>query len=113
MVEKYDINLWLNIYKAYYGNETYNTAEKKFGSRIYFKEWWKKFDNFTPFYAKLVDPSKDFSLLESLDHNYKYITEIYRKQIKKNPFYTFGEFIKLKERLGIISQIYKKEILKV
>ena len=107
LVEKYNINLDFSKYMAFIGSDLYNKAEEKFGAKIYYKNWWKIFDENQPYYGLLVKPSKNLSLIKCLDISYDYIKEILKHQLnRRNKFYSFQLIIFWKNILKMISKLY-------
>ncbi|MHA1490786.1 MAG: B12-binding domain-containing radical SAM protein [Promethearchaeota archaeon] len=113
LIEKYKINLDISKYVALFGSEIYNNAEKKYGAKIYYKKWWKLFTKNQPYYAALVDPNKDLSLLELFNLSYDYIKQIFYWQSKlNNPHFSFQSYLLYKTIANKISKLYEKKILK-
>jgi len=111
LVEKYNINLDFSKYMAFIGSNLYEKAEKKFGAKIYYKNWWKIFHEKQPIYGLLVKPSRNLSLIECIDLSYNYMKEILKYQLKrKNKFYSFQLIIFWKDMLKQILNLYQHNI---
>ncbi|MBN1215121.1 MAG: hypothetical protein JXA99_06715 [Candidatus Lokiarchaeota archaeon] len=111
LVEKYNVNLDFSKYMAFIGSKLYVIAEEKFGSKIYYKNWWKIFNINQHFFGLLVRPSKNMSLITCLKLNYQYLKEIIKYQIKrKNDFYSFQLVLFWKNILNKISNLNLKKI---
>ncbi|MBY9007572.1 MAG: cobalamin-dependent protein [Candidatus Lokiarchaeota archaeon] len=109
LVEKFNVNLDFSKYMAFIGSQLYNNAEEKFGSRIFYKNWWKLFDENQHIYGLLVRPSKDMSLITCLDISYNYMREIIKYQInRKNNFYSFHLILFWKSILNTILELKEK-----
>ncbi|MFX0035049.1 MAG: B12-binding domain-containing radical SAM protein [Candidatus Hermodarchaeota archaeon] len=106
--ERYKIILSILHYKALPGSIIYNDCEKKFGGKIYYKNWWRKPLANHRVYNKIVRPSKNLDFLTSLRLNYEWLKEFVQHQIKnKTPFYDKGDFKILREGYFKISYMYK------
>ena len=93
LIEQYKINLLYNKYTIYKNTELYDHCEEQFGSKIFYKEWWKKFDEYYHYYPALVDPSTNFSLADSISKNLRLFRRIYKFQQKiGNSYYKNEKF---------------------
>ncbi len=82
LIDNYKINFLYNKYTIYKNTAFYDCCEEEFGSKIYYKEWWKIFDEYYHYYPALVDPSFDFSLTNSISKNLRLFRKIYKIQQK-------------------------------
>jgi len=109
LVEKYNINLNFSKYALHPGSVFYNTAEEQYGSKFYYKEWWKILHENKEYFSALIDPSNKLTLKESLYYNLRYINEIFERQMKKgNKFYTRMRYLVLKKKFNKLLEIYEK-----
>ena len=113
LIENYLINLRFNKYLAIPGSELYDYGEEKFGTKILFKNWWKKFDKKQAYYSMIVNPSKELNFLESMALNFQFFSEIIKAQNKiKNPFYSLFRIMLFKKQNLINYDLYKKLLIK-
>ncbi len=113
LAEKYKINIRFNKYLAFSGSEVYSQAQNKYGAKIYYKNWWKIFNEKQPYYSMIVDPSKDFNFMDSLTLNFKFIKEIIKVQnALRNPFYSVFRLLSLKKQNFVNFNLYKKLMLR-
>jgi hypothetical protein len=102
-----------NKYTIYKNTAFYDCCEEEFGSKIYYKNWWKIFDEYYHYYPALVDPSKDFSLAKSISKNLRLFRKIYKIQRKLgNSYYESEKFEagnKAAEDVVFLIQRKKKE----
>ena len=106
IVERYSFNLLIAKYIAYIGSPIFDISEELYGTKIYFKEWWKIFDKNQLFYGGLVDPSATFSFIDSINKNHDLIIQIYKHQLKKekkNSYY----FSKVFNNTGMREKLVK------
>ncbi len=107
IIESYKINLYLAKYIAYIGSSIFEISEELFGTKIYFKEWWKIFDKNQVLYGGLVDPSQTHSLIDSIKNNYELITRIYKAQFKFNKSYYFPKLFNKKPIKEVFLRFYQ------
>ncbi|MFX0080148.1 MAG: B12-binding domain-containing radical SAM protein [Candidatus Hodarchaeota archaeon] len=106
--EMYKIILDIRYYKAIPGSSIFSSCESKYGTKIYYKEWWREPLENHRAYNKIVKPSKDLDFLDSLKLNYKWIKEFITYQINnKAPFYSKADFKILREGYFKLSHMYK------
>jgi hypothetical protein len=110
LIEQYKINFLYNKYVIYKNTSFYDNCEKEFGSRIYDKIWWKKFDEYYHYYPALVDPSGDFSLTSSIGKNLQLFKRIFRIQQKiGNTYYESQKIDGSIDNSAIIIDLLKKK----
>lgn len=108
LMEKYKINFRFAPYRLYVGTKLYRNAERKFGAKIYYKEWWKIFDNDQFFYSYLFKPSRYLDLPTALKKGHTLRKKIYKAQIQLgNPYYNNRTFQKYTNIMFKIIQLYK------
>jgi radical SAM superfamily enzyme YgiQ (UPF0313 family) len=108
LLKKNNINLIISKYMALFGSEIYTNAETKYSATIYFKEWWKIFDEKITLFGALVDPSKDYNLIECLNDQLSFIKDLFKIQIKRhNNYYSFADFYILKENMKDLLKLYE------
>lgn len=88
LMERYDVNLHIGTYSAFPGARAYEDCERRFGGKVYYKEWWKHFDKNQRHLAKVVSPRADVSVGDVLRGASRSIEKVYQAQSAKgNPFY--------------------------
>ncbi|MBN1802624.1 MAG: radical SAM protein [Candidatus Lokiarchaeota archaeon] len=88
LIKNYKINLMHAKYAAYPGSHDYNCSEKEYGSKIYYKKFWRIFDKKQAWYSIIVDPGSELSLLESVRKNAILLKKIYKIQLNmENTWY--------------------------
>ncbi|TXT64048.1 MAG: hypothetical protein BAJALOKI3v1_270030 [Promethearchaeota archaeon] len=109
LIEKYDINLSISKYIALCGSEIYKNAHKKYNAKVYCKEWWKRFHKYSPFLGALVDPEEHYSLLNCLNHEYGFIKQLFKAQLRrKNKFYSIPKLLIQKRNFELLKKLYKE-----
>lgn len=113
LVERYNINLYFSKYSALYGSKIFDDVEDKFGGKIYFKQWWKIFNEDQRALSALVEPSLTLSLIKSLNMNQDFLKQLFRLQInRKNEFYHPAKFLKLNhENMKLLQFLGESEII--
>ncbi len=107
-VEKFKFRFGLNNFMAYYGTKIFQDAET-FGSTIYFKEWWKIFDQKQLLYASLVSPSNELSFLEAYRFYTKLIKEILDVQNNmENSYYDKLRILKIRFKFKQSEKMYEE-----
>ncbi len=97
LVEKYNVNLWLGKYHAYFGHKLYEECEEVYGGQIFYKKWWRMFVKNQRLLCVMVDPSSELSLKEGFKLEVKIMAEIFKIQMKrKNKFFSLVRLLELK-----------------
>lgn len=98
LADKYHIILKFNKFLGYFGSELYNKADELYGTKYYYKKWWKIFDEDQVYYASLVNPSNNLTFKESINLSLNFIREFLKKQNKNgNPYYSLVNLLRWKE----------------
>jgi radical SAM superfamily enzyme YgiQ (UPF0313 family) len=112
LVEKFDVNLLIAKYTAYYGHELYDVCESKFGGSIFFKEWWKIFSRDQRSYATFIQPSKDLTVEKALKLESALLNIIFKKQMaRKNEFFSFPRFLGLIKKNNQYLESWKEALI--
>ena len=113
-METYHINFNFTKFIALQGSEIYESSEQKFGSNIYFKEYWKVFDKDLMYLGSLVRPSKDLSFCESIKLNKKFMKEIFRRQMRlNNNFYNLQNLVGFNKSAQFLVNLYRERCLNI
>ena len=114
LVDKYNVNLSIAKYTAYFGHKLYDECQKSFGGKIYYKQWWKSFSRDQRSYATLVKPSKDLTVVNALKLESILLKKNFKKQMaRQNEFYTFPRFLYLKKKNDQYLEMWKKALIKL
>jgi radical SAM superfamily enzyme YgiQ (UPF0313 family) len=84
LVEQYDVNFKYINYAVFKGTKLYDECESEFGSRIFYRKWWKRFDDYSQYYSALIDPSEDLNLTQAIKNDLIFFRKVYKAQIGKN-----------------------------
>lgn len=108
LIKEYKINFRYAQYRLYVGTELYRNAEKDYGSKIHFKEWWKIFDKDQFYYSYLFEPSEKLDFLSALKRMYELRKRIYNEQkILGNLYYTDLALREFNAKMFKIILLYK------
>ncbi|TFF98891.1 MAG: radical SAM protein [Promethearchaeota archaeon] len=95
--EKYKIDLIFATYAGYRGSKLVKNCKKRFGAKIYYKEWWKKCSKNQAMMASSIDPSSELSFPEALELAYNFGVRHFRNQRRlSNEWYSVVRFMALK-----------------
>ena len=96
LVEKFDVNLLIAKYTAFFGHKLYENCESEFGGKIFPKNWWKSFSKDQRIDATLIQPSKFLTVENALKLETDLLKTIFQKQIaRKNDFFSFPRLLGL------------------
>jgi len=112
LMETYNINFNFTKFIAIQGSETFDNSEREFGSKIYFKEYWKSFDKNLMFLGSIVKPSKELSFRDSICLNKKFIKETFEKQMKKkNNYYNLQNLVIFNKMAHLLENLYEEKCI--
>ena len=86
LMEKYFININWRLYEGFPRTRIYEECEERFGSYIYYKNWWKLPRDDQRELSRSIKPSSNFTLQRSLHSYLIFIKEAFKLQKSKNQF---------------------------
>ena len=108
LMEKYNINITWTFYAGLPRTLIYSECEDQYGSKIYYKEWWKLSNNNQRELCKLIKPSLNLTFGETIDLAEKYFKKMFFNQLKRgNRFYSKRYFSFYKKHL---KQLRKEDL---
>ncbi len=107
LIENYNIYIVWTLYAGLPRTKIYNECESKFGSKIFFKDWWRKPKDNQRELCKLIKPSSNLTFAETIDLAEKYFKKIYFYQQKRgNTFYSKSYYSFYKNHLKLLRAEY-------
>ncbi|MHA1670462.1 MAG: B12-binding domain-containing radical SAM protein [Promethearchaeota archaeon] len=87
LMKEYFINISWRLYEAFPGTRIYEECEERFGSFIYYKNWWKLPRDDQRDLSRFNKPSANFSLQNSLQSYKTFIQKAFELQHNKTQFF--------------------------
>ena len=108
LMEKYNINITWTFYAGLPRTLIYGECEDQYGSKIYYKEWWKLSNDNQRELCKLIKPSFNLTFGEAIDLAEIYFKKMFFIQLKRgNGFYSKRYFSFYKKHL---KQLRKEDL---
>lgn len=90
LIEKYKVSIlfmWYQLLPS--ANSLHLKCEKEYGSRIFFKKWWKEFNSYSRMFAWFFKPSQTLSFEKHITETSQIMKKVFKVQEQKgNRFYS-------------------------